>query len=173
MAENYINYYIERGTTTMKVILKQDVKSIGKKDEIHEVSDGYARNFLFPRGLAAVADADAVNTARTKSEAKAHHEAEAKAAAEELAAKIKGQIVSVKVKGGRFRQAARQSDRKGSCRTVVQADRHRNRQEKKSKCPPASRSLAVMMPKSACMWVLWPRSRSRSRRLRCNWQGVL
>ena len=100
MAENYINYYIERGTTTMKVILKQDVKSIGKKDEIHEVSDGYARNFLFPRGLAAVADADAVNTARTKSEAKAHHEAEAKAAAEELAAKIKGQIVSVKVKGG-------------------------------------------------------------------------
>ena len=93
MAENYINYYIERGTTTMKVILKQDVKSIGKKDEIHEVSDGYARNFLFPRGLAAVADADAVNTARTKSEAKAHHEAEAKAAAEELAAKIK-------VKGG-------------------------------------------------------------------------
>ena len=98
MAENYINYYIERGTTTMKVILKQDVKSIGKKDEIHEVSDGYARNF--PRGLAAVADADAVNTARTKSEAKAHHEAEAKAAAEELAAKIKGQIVSVKVKGG-------------------------------------------------------------------------
>lgn len=84
----------------MKVILKQDVKSIGKKDEIYEVSDGYARNFLFPRGLAAVADADAVNTARTKSEAKAHHEAEAKAAAEELAAKIKGQIVSVKVKGG-------------------------------------------------------------------------
>ena len=54
----------------MKVILKQDVKSIGKKDEIHEVSDGYARNFLFPRGLAAVADADAVNTARTRAKPK-------------------------------------------------------------------------------------------------------
>ena len=84
----------------MKVILKQDVKSIGKKDEIHEVSDGYARNFLFPRGLAAPADANALNTARTKSEAKAHHEAEAKAAAEALAAKIKDQTVAVKVKGG-------------------------------------------------------------------------
>ena len=50
----------------MKVILKQDVKGIGKKDEIHEVSDGYARNYLFPRKLAAVADASAVNVARSK-----------------------------------------------------------------------------------------------------------
>ena len=84
----------------MKVILKQDVKSIGKKDEIHEVSDGYARNYLLPRGLAAVADAGALTQARTKSEAKAHHEAEARAAAEALAAKIKGQTVAVAVKGG-------------------------------------------------------------------------
>ena len=84
----------------MKVILKQDVKTIGKKDEIHEVSDGYARNFLFPRGLAAPADANALNTARTKSEAKAHHEAEARAAVKALAAQIKDKTVAIKVKGG-------------------------------------------------------------------------
>ena len=50
----------------MKAVLKQDVKSIGKKDELHEVSDGYARNYLLPRGLAVAADAAAVNEVRTK-----------------------------------------------------------------------------------------------------------
>ena len=84
----------------MKVILKQDVKTIGKKDEIHEVSDGYARNFLFPRGLAAPADAAAVNMARTKSEAKEHHAAEALAAARELADTVKDKTVTLKAKGG-------------------------------------------------------------------------
>ena len=59
----------------MKVILKQDIKGIGKKDEIHEVSDGYARNYLFPRKLAAVADASAVNVARGKEAAADFHEA--------------------------------------------------------------------------------------------------
>ena len=54
----------------MKVLLLQDVKSIGKKDEIHEVSDGYARNFLFPRKLATAADATALNLVKTKNEAK-------------------------------------------------------------------------------------------------------
>ena len=46
----------------MKVVLKQDVKSIGKKDGMYEVSDGYARNFLFPRKLAVPADAAAVRS---------------------------------------------------------------------------------------------------------------
>ena len=84
----------------MKVILKQDVKTIGKKDEIHEVSDGYARNYLFPRGLAAEANAAAVNEVRTKAAAKEHHAAEELAAAKELAAKIKGQTVVIQAKAG-------------------------------------------------------------------------
>ena len=84
----------------MKVILKQDVKGIGKKDEIHEVSDGYARNFLFPRKLAAVADASAVNIARGKEEAADFHEAENVAAAQAVAAKINGKTVTIKAKGG-------------------------------------------------------------------------
>ena len=45
----------------MKVVLKQDVKNLGKKGELIETSDGYARNFLFPRGLAAQADNQAMN----------------------------------------------------------------------------------------------------------------
>ena len=85
----------------MKVILKQDVKGIGKKDEIHEVSDGYARNFLFPRKLAAVADASAVNIARGKEAAADFHEAETVAAAPQaVAAKIEGKTVTIKAKGG-------------------------------------------------------------------------
>lgn len=84
----------------MKVILKQDVKSIGKKDEIHEVSDGYARNFLLPRGLAAPADATALNIARTKEAAADFHEAAAKAAAQELANKVKDKTIVIETKGG-------------------------------------------------------------------------
>ena len=50
----------------MKVILTQDVKAQGKKGDIIEVSDGYARNFLFPRKLAVVADAQALNEAKNR-----------------------------------------------------------------------------------------------------------
>ena len=84
----------------MKVILKKDVKSIGKKDEIHEVSDGYARNYLLPRGLAAEADATAMNIARTKEAAADFHEATLVAAAQELAKKIHGKTVKMQAKGG-------------------------------------------------------------------------
>ena len=84
----------------MKVILKQDIKGIGKKDEIHEVSDGYARNFLFPRGLAVQASASAVNEVKTKAAAKQHHAAEELAAAQALAKKIEGKTVALKAKAG-------------------------------------------------------------------------
>ena len=84
----------------MKVVLKQDVKSIGKKDEIREVSDGYARNYLFPKGLAAPADAAAMNEVKTKAAAKEHHAAEELAAAKALAEKIKDQTVTIQAKAG-------------------------------------------------------------------------
>ena len=80
----------------MKVVLKQDVKSIGKKDELHEVSDGYARNYLLPRGLAVAA----VNEVRTKAAASEHHAAEELANAQALAKKLNGQIVAIKAKAG-------------------------------------------------------------------------
>ena len=63
----------------MKVILKADVKGKGKKGQMIEVAEGYARNFLMPKGLAVPATADAVNTMRLQEKAKAKADAEAKA----------------------------------------------------------------------------------------------
>ena len=85
----------------MKVILLQDVKGTGKKDEIVNVSDGYARNFLFPRKLAKEATAGAINDVKTKEAAKAHHKQEEINAANELKAKIDGKIVALKAKAGK------------------------------------------------------------------------
>ena len=101
----------------MKVILKQDIKGIGKKDEIHEVSDGYARNYLFPRKLAAVADASAVNVARSKEAAADFHEAETVAAAKELAAKIEGKTEDHAAADGN--RSANDVSLHPMCRTVL------------------------------------------------------
>ena len=57
----------------MKVILKQDVKNLGKKGELVNASDGYARNYLFPRGLATEANASAMNDFNNKENAKKYH----------------------------------------------------------------------------------------------------
>ncbi len=76
----------------MKVMLKQD--------EIHEVSDGYARNFLLPRGLAVSADASAINMIKTKQAAKSHHESTALAAAQDIADKINNKQVDISAKAG-------------------------------------------------------------------------
>lgn len=85
----------------MKVVLKKDVKAIGKKDEMHEVSDGYARNYLLPRGLAVEADAAALNEVKAKAAASEHHAAEELAKAKELAEKLNGQIVTLTAKAGK------------------------------------------------------------------------
>ena len=84
----------------MKVILKADVRGKGKKGQMIEVAEGYARNFLMPKGLAVLATADAVNTMRLQEKAKAKADTEAKAAATEIAEKLKGLQVKVVSKGG-------------------------------------------------------------------------
>ena len=84
----------------MKVILKADVRGKGKKGQMIEVAEGYARNFLLPKGLAVLATAAAMNTMRLQEKAKAKADAEAKAAATEIAEKLKGLQVKVSSKGG-------------------------------------------------------------------------
>lgn len=84
----------------MKVILKADVKNLGKKGELVNTSDGYARNFLFPKGLAIEANATAMNDFNNKESAKKFHKAEEIKAAKEDAAKLDGKIVKVTAKAG-------------------------------------------------------------------------
>ena len=84
----------------MKVILKQDVKGKGKKGQMIEAAEGYARNFLIPKGLAVVATADAVNTMNLQAKAKAKADAEAKAEALAIAEKLKSCQVKLAAKGG-------------------------------------------------------------------------
>ena len=84
----------------MKVILQQDVRGKGKKGQMIEVAEGYARNFLLPRNLAVLATADAMNTMKLQAKAKAKADAEAKAAAQELAGKLKGCQVKSAATGG-------------------------------------------------------------------------
>ena len=84
----------------MKVILQQDVKGQGKKGQMIEVSEGYARNFLLPRKLAVLATADAMNTMMLQEKAKKAEEARQKAEAEAIAEKLKSAQVKVKARAG-------------------------------------------------------------------------
>lgn len=84
----------------MKVVLLQDVKGKGKKDEIVNVSDGYARNYLFPRNLAAEADAKVLNDIRNKEAAKARRIELEKQAARETAEKLQSLLVKITIQSG-------------------------------------------------------------------------
>ncbi len=84
----------------MKVIFNTDVRGQGKKGEMKEVSDGYARNYLMPRGLASPATADAVNALKLKEKAKAAQMAKEKAAAKENAKRLSGVVVQISARAG-------------------------------------------------------------------------
>ena len=84
----------------MKLILLQDVKGLGKKGEIIEASDGYARNFLMPRKLAAPATADVLNAKKIADEATQRRMRLEKEAAEKLAKELKDLPVHIKAKAG-------------------------------------------------------------------------
>ena len=84
----------------MKVILQQDVKGQGKKGQMVEVSEGYARNFLLPRKMAVPATADAIKTLNLKEKAKKAEEQRQKALAEETAEKLKECMVKLTARAG-------------------------------------------------------------------------
>ena len=84
----------------MKVILLQDVRGQGKRGEMINVSDGYARNFLFPRKLAQEATVDNINTMRMNDKAKREKEQRAREEAAVLSAKLREMTLSVFAKGG-------------------------------------------------------------------------
>ena len=84
----------------MKVILTQDVKGKGKKGQMIEVSDGYARNYMLPRKIAVEATADAVNTMRMNDKAAAEKAAKERAEAMETSKKLREMTLTVTAKGG-------------------------------------------------------------------------
>ena len=84
----------------MKVILLQDIKGTGKKDQIVEASDGFARNYLIPRKMAREATSEAINAIEKSKSADKHREDVRRAEAEERSRKLKGKVVQLTVRGG-------------------------------------------------------------------------
>lgn len=84
----------------MKVILKEDVKSLGKKGDLVNTSDGYARNFLFPKGLAVEANAQAMNDFNNREKAKKFHKQEEIKAASAVKDKLEGKTFKLTAKAG-------------------------------------------------------------------------
>lgn len=84
----------------MKVILLQDIRGKGKKGQMIEASDGYARNFLLPRKMAVEATADNINTMKMNDKAKAEQQARDKAQAQEFAERLKDVVVEIHARAG-------------------------------------------------------------------------
>ena len=84
----------------MKVILKQDIKGVGKKDQIINASDGYARNFLLPKGLAVVADSTNMSNLKSKNEANLYKKNQELENAKSIANKLNETTLKIKAKVG-------------------------------------------------------------------------
>ena len=84
----------------MKVILKQDIKGVGKKDQVINAADGYARNFLLPRGLAVAADAGNMNTLKAKNDANSARKERDLKESKKLAEELKTKMITILVKAG-------------------------------------------------------------------------
>ena len=84
----------------MKVILKDNIKGVGKKDEIINVSDGYARNFLFPKNLAVEANADNMAKLKAKQDSNNYRKEQEKQSCRELADKLSRIMLTISVKAG-------------------------------------------------------------------------
>ena len=84
----------------MKVILKADIKGVGKKDEVINASDGYARNYLFPKNLAVEANSENMSKLKAKQESNAFKKSKEKESAMELAQKLERILLKVQVRTG-------------------------------------------------------------------------
>ena len=84
----------------MKVILKADIKGVGKKDQVINASDGYARNFLFPKNLAVEANAENMSKLKAKQDSNAFKKSQEKAEAQKIADKLSKILMKVQVKAG-------------------------------------------------------------------------
>lgn len=84
----------------MKVILKQDIKGVGKKDQVINAADGYAKNYLFPKNLAVPADTGNMNNLKAKQDSESFRRGEDLKASQALAEKMKDMTIEFKVKAG-------------------------------------------------------------------------
>ena len=134
----------------MKVLLLQDVKGQGKKDQIIDVSDGYARNFLFPKKLAVIADNKAMNEVKNKEASKQYKIETEKAAAKEIAEKLAGTVVKISVNAaadGRLYGSITSKD----LERCWQSSTESRLTSARSSCPNPSRLTALTTLTCACI----------------------